>query len=617
MPSKIISFAEGETEKDATATWTITNSGDVGIKLKEIQALGCSDSIACTFPEFVADALIKPGEFYLLKEKIVAKRPATAEITSNLGLTVNYSDEYDVMITEKKSWHIHNLISPALELTLVKTDKEQFHVKLDLGAANLCYGRDNMPGFKGSEVLPKVEFAWDWDAIAIDTCDKNNSNAIYCDATQLGVSLMKRIELIDNLLADGNYDGAEQYKHFSAYLMKDGYSEDFQEDFANYFQNAFFGASSWFASGDAAFAKIFEDPARFVFTTPDSTTADPRDKVKPLAEPGLYNVDIAFVYDNPDLTSFFSGGNPNVSVKVYFTLIKKPINDNPFYYLPFNGSIGMEEGVYARDGYGLGYEGAELLISQTALESIKTAASAPGNTIATAKYTDFDTVNKTYSGSVLIASKDFLSLLPSDATPVLMRIKENNGHADAFYNLREGDSRFGTNADYMASWNGIASNMDCRDFAGNALFNNRRDYLASNITHHATLEPSDIGDSAFGFSWESADTDSELFLRSILYTPIGSTIDLFPAYSDNPLFVSPVEQITSTTTPIRLNYTSSLLNNNEPIITSLDDVFTLAKDDKLCIASSADSIDFYWNPEFISEALKPYSDEVNEIFCKD
>src|SRR3989338_2123535 len=428
---------------------------------------------------------------------------------------------------------------------------------------------------------------------------------------------MKRIELIDNLLADGNYDGAEQYKHFSAYLMKDGYSEDFQEDFANYFQNAFFGASSWFASGDAAFAKIFEDPARFVFTTPDSTTADPRDKVKPLAEPGLYNVDIAFVYDNPDLTSFFSGGNPNVSVKVYFTLIKKPINDNPFYYLPFNGSIGMEEGIYARDGYGLGYEGAELLISQTALESIKTAASAPGNTIATAKYTDFDTVNKTYSGSVLIDSKDFLSLLPSDATPVLMRIKENNGHADAFYNLREGDSRFGTNADYMASWNGIASNMDCREFAGNALFNNRRDYLASNITHHATLEPSDIGDSAFGFSWESADTDSELFLRSILYTPIGSTIDLFPAYSDNPLFVSPVEQITSTTTPIRLNYTSSLLNNNEPIITSLDDVFTLAKDDKLCIASSADSIDFYWNPEFISEALKPYSDEVNEIFCRD
>ena len=323
------------------------------------------------------------------------------------------------------------------------------------------------------------------------------------------------------------------------------------------------------------------------------------------------------IYDDPDNTSFFVSGSPNVSVKVYLSFFETPDDDNPFYYLPFNGSIGLKDGSYLRDSYGLGYDGSELIISQTDLESIKTAPSTLGNLISTVKYTDFDTVNKTYSGSVLIATPDSVSLLPSDATPVLMRIKENNGHADAFYNLREGDSRFGTNADYMASWNGIASNMDCRDFAGNALFNNRRDYLASNITHHATLEPSDIGDSAFGFSWESADTDSELFLRSILYTPIGSTIDLFPAYSDNPLFVSPVEQITSTTTPIRLNYTSSLLNNNEPIITSLDDVFTLAKDDKLCIASSADSIDFYWNPEFISEALKPYSDEVNEIFCRD
>ncbi|MBI2530172.1 MAG: carboxypeptidase regulatory-like domain-containing protein [Candidatus Diapherotrites archaeon] len=498
--------------------------------------------------------------------------------------------------------------------------EEKFHVKLQSGYANLCYGRDDVPGNFGSEKVPKVKFDWDWSNIAIDACDPSSINAVYCDATQFSVSLMKRIEMIDNLMnVDNNYNGAEQYKHFSAYLMKDGYSEDFQEDFANYYANTFFGAGSWFAEGGTAFANIFKDPVRFVFTDFNSTGANPRENVKPLASPGLYNADIGLVYDNADVNDFFSAGaNPNVTVSVYLTLVEVPENDNPFYYLPFNGSIGMEEGVYARAGYGLGYEGAELLISQNDdTGSIKTATSSSNNTIATEKYTDFDTVNITYSGSVLMATPDSVSLLPSDATPVLMRVKEHSGYADAFYSLRDGDARFGTNADYMASWTGIASSNDCRDFAGNALYSNRRDYLANNITHHATMEPSDIGDSAFGFSWESADTDADIYLRSILYAPIGNTIDLFPAYSDNPLFVSPVEQITETTKPIRLNYTSAVLNSGEPIISSIEDVFDLANEDKLCIASSAGNIDFYWNPEFISEALKPYSDEVNEILCRD
>ena len=497
--------------------------------------------------------------------------------------------------------------------------EEKFHVKLQSGYANLCYGRDDVPGNFGSEKVPKVKFDWKWSNIAIDACDSSNINAVYCDATQFGVSLMKRIEIIDNLMnVDNNYDGAEQYKHFSAYLMKDGYSEDFQEDFADYYSNTFFGASSWFAEGGTAFANIFEDPARFVFTTFDSTSANPREKVMPLAEPGLYNVDIGLIYDNPDVNDFFSAGAaPNVTLKAYLTFVEVPENDNPFYYLPFNGSIGMEEGIYARAGYGLGYEGAELLISQNDMGNIKTATSSSDNTIATAKYTDFDTVNITYSGSVLMATPDSVSLLPSDATPVLMRVKENNGYADAFYSLRDGDARFGTNADYMASWTGIASSNECRDFAGDALYTNRRDYLASSITHHATLEPADIGDSAFGFSWENADTDAEMYLRSILYAPIGNTIDLFAAYLNNPLFISPNAQITSTTEPIRLNYTSAVLNSGEPIISSIEDVFDLANEDKLCIASSAESIDFYWNPEFISEALKPYPDEVNGILCRD
>ena len=103
--------------------------------------------------------------------------------------------------------------------------EEKFHIKLQSGYANLCYGRDDMPGNFGSEKVPKVKFDWQWSNIGIDACDSSNVNAIYCDATQFSVSLMKRLELIDELInVDNNYPEAEKYMDFTSYLIKDGYS---------------------------------------------------------------------------------------------------------------------------------------------------------------------------------------------------------------------------------------------------------------------------------------------------------------------------------------------------------------------------------------------------------
>lgn len=56
-------------------------------------------------------------------------------------------------------------------------------------------------GTTGEGALPKVRFAWDWSSIDEDTCDADNEDYIFCDATQFSIAVLKKIELIRNFLS--------------------------------------------------------------------------------------------------------------------------------------------------------------------------------------------------------------------------------------------------------------------------------------------------------------------------------------------------------------------------------------------------------------------------------
>ncbi len=51
-------------------------------------------------------------------------------------------------------------------------------------------------GATGPDALPKVKLAWNWTAIDEKSCDEDNKEGIYCDATQFSIALLKKINAL-------------------------------------------------------------------------------------------------------------------------------------------------------------------------------------------------------------------------------------------------------------------------------------------------------------------------------------------------------------------------------------------------------------------------------------
>lgn len=94
----------------------------------------------------------------------------------------------------------------------------EFHLKFNpvLGAEVLhvpefqeCHGVKE--GKTGESVLPRVRFNWDWtgsgeeDQIRWNACDANNENYIYCDATQFGIMVSKRLKILREFFIENDH----------------------------------------------------------------------------------------------------------------------------------------------------------------------------------------------------------------------------------------------------------------------------------------------------------------------------------------------------------------------------------------------------------------------------
>ncbi|MBI4043426.1 MAG: hypothetical protein HY393_01305 [Candidatus Diapherotrites archaeon] len=97
--------------------------------------------------------------------------------------------------------------SPAEDVTRV----EKFHVRLQTKPLpdfqNPLEGfacvKNGVQGVTGPNVLPKIAFNWSWkeeSGIQWNSCDAKNPNAIYCDATQFNIMLMKRMQFFNAFL---------------------------------------------------------------------------------------------------------------------------------------------------------------------------------------------------------------------------------------------------------------------------------------------------------------------------------------------------------------------------------------------------------------------------------
>ena len=383
-------------------------------------------------------------------------------------------------------------------------------------------------------------------------------------------------------------------------LIRDGYSDDFQKDFAQFYSNkTFYNTPSYFDSdATGKFADYFADTGKLNFSyTPDSDV---------LPDAGVYDAELRVVFGN-DWKFFGSDGKPKAQATVKFSYADYPNPPSMFYYLPFDGQIGIGTD-NGRQGYGLNYlnQGAPAKISTEAGQNIVEAKPVENSnalqTLATKIETDAAKINGAADtrGALLSITRQgtgnekLLTFSPNYATPVVMKMnvaEQKNDKFSAYYQLFENDSPKVVGS-VLGYWSGLSA---CRDFTGDYSTNAFR---LRPDRRGQTADPVSGAQNAYAIDWPNAMKTGDVFLKTILYAPAQSNFVLKS--------LSPAEGKLSFNTMDGENGTSVHLGglgrmqknskSNNDTVSELNDVFGLVKEGQVCLTDSGDKSVFYWNP---------------------
>ncbi|MBI4043551.1 MAG: carboxypeptidase regulatory-like domain-containing protein [Candidatus Diapherotrites archaeon] len=530
------------------------------------------------------------------------------------------------------------------ELLLRKTlpiETQQFSVKLVSSEAELCEGANGLTGFSGAEFKPKVKLDWKWTSLESDLCDESKKDGagspafVVCDAAQFSVELFNKLNQVKEAADAGNLSAAPTLLNFNAYLIKDGFSEDFKKDFVSYYASTFFETPSWFRGapgGDTNFSHYFAIPDTLNFNTGGSTA---------LPSSGLYNVQVDVNWLGAE-GQFFAGGAPAASITVNLSKIGEisaVLEDNAFYRLPFDGPLGYDfnTSTLHRDGYGVSYFGAtDVPVLLKGSQAVYTYGGNSANTVyalGVSHPKSFVETNINNRGVVLRVNlgSQTLSYLPSNATPVAVQLKAVNSKVDgAFYYLKEDAQVLSPVNGMLSAWNPIASSKEffdagcpecklCADFSGNAFASKQfPDATAASAgsTSHCSLSGSD--GQALGFAYSNIPNE-EIFYETIFYTPISKSYELVGACSNPPStpsqnnkqasFFAPHDKVAGGNMTFGVDYTAS--SSSIGSIQSIESLFNLIGSGYLCIGGDAQNANVFWNPK------KLHTDLLNNGFTSD
>jgi hypothetical protein len=593
------------------------------------------------------------------KRKAVLTNPNNKEGTFDGTLTIGavrneYATEYGTLSYGKR---------PAVALKDSKNFSEEFHMLIKSLAPEKVEERlapravdclsKYWKGQTGPSALPKVLLAWNWNDIASYQsntkkwiCDDGhlgadlNSDAIYCDAVQFNIELMDRLNKIDTELTGQsvNCNANEELNdclnrvnpsnkttllallNFKTYLVKDGFSADLKNDFDAYYRlGGLLTSTHYYATANTGLYKYLTDSNRFR-VVPAFNQELQGDYL--LDSPGIYNAAIKVTFDSAGI-GLFSSNNPRTKVKAVLDRINVAKPDNVFYYMPFDGPVGLEGGSIERNGYGVNYSGENIKVNNT-VQTLSVGHGVSLKTIDITKQDSFKAVNNDKRGRLMEVSQDSIVWSPSNASPVMIEVDKNarGGDAFAFYALSIAGQAPETGT-WLLPWTGVG--LNCKDFTGQFVtdaFDETPDIHAINRQCGRT-DPLEEG-VAYGLTWcnlpESSQSGS-VFLRSIIYTPQGKTGMLsMGGASDSAKFLD--RQIIGTT------YTSYPINGvaltggatglayndagaNTTYLDSIDRMFSLVKDGYGCISSTSGAkAVFFWNPKTINNL---YSNAENAI----
>lgn len=400
---------------------------------------------------------------------------------------------------------------------------------------------------------------------------------------------------------------AISFVKFNTNLIQEAYTDDLITDFIEYYSRNVADAPPWFEEEIIPFLERRpnnESVLNFVY---------PGSPNRALSA-GKYGVEINIKFNNPDWQFFDNEGNIDVTIDVVLTPHGNPEPDSAFYYIPFDGEVGIDS-ADGRQGYGINY-------AQTSMEAVKLIDES-NNVINTShivnsnpiqggvvelKYIDdFGIINEIKRGSVLSLErsldKTIINFSPSFATPVLLEVNRTQGlDAKVFYSIEiAGAPQVAVSS--LLKWDGVG--YSCKDFV---------DAPMSNYQNRPDIAGSEVGapDGSYGFEWRNANNSGRVYLRTVAFTP--QSVERGPVSSSLVLKLYQDDATLKTSsdagTTVALNGNSSIpYNSLGSELNSIDKVFDLVKEEYVCVVGN----EFFWNPKKVYDSLSSEFEKVNDL----
>ncbi len=460
---------------------------------------------------------------------------------------------------------------------------------------------------------PKIELNWNFSSFNVSSeigkCTKENLAYVdykYCDASQFSMELIYR--LIQFKAGDATKTGSFS---FNSTLITDNFSSQFFEDF-DYWANNVNNDTPTSYKGDYDLVRKYFAESKFDITVDSYLSSGASTEIE---LPGWYNVTVDVQAD---------------LISLSFTLIKPSSElepemgseDSVFYYIPFDGKIGLKGSELNRINYGSSFDVTSpngLFRLNELGNDIYSSSSLSGyTTLWLRQFDDFNKLNSTLNkGTLMELARDVSTNLrtakfyPSYATPILMKadLTELN-NALIYYSIVDAENKKQLiEADNLTKWKTIGSS--CVDFSGNpegTLFSDRKTINADNINLGLDY------DNVFKLSWSNPLNTGKTFLHSVLFSPVNVPLSYFKIndYSNNPFSEIKLYSSGDTSNPseplrnwIPLKGVSGTHFNSAPNSSadSLKELFDLIDSEYACVKNQGNFTYIVWNKEKLLSEL--------------
>ncbi len=401
-----------------------------------------------------------------------------------------------------------------------------------------------------------------------------------------------------------NLNDLENLIRFRARLIKDGYSKDFQEDFAEFYTTkSFYDSPNYFDNNpDGQWSEYFENTnnLRFKQRFVENTN---------LPDAGVYDVLVNAGFNSGNWEFFDTDGNPDAKIIVEFLFLNEAYPNSVFYYLPFNGNIGVGSS-NGRNGYGVDYvNSAEPIAIASSPEMVLTKEIYGSNPVTEANIevvSDFKTINSIASkrGFLLelegtdLATVKNISFYPNYATPVIMKMphEKDNESFSAFYEIKESQTpvEVGTT---LSFWTGAGQ---CLDFSGQPVYEAFRFKPDRAATQN---DPLSAWLFAYATDWDSALFEGDVYLKAVFYSPITENFTLAALQPSGLQFISP-DSLESNS--VDLQGIAGMQNNSgaaQDIVNEIQEIFDLVEGQNVCVTDTGSKTSFWWNPKALNDAV--------------